>query len=236
LHGERDPVSWADVGAIGQSPFWLDNQSYGTISSDGRTITVADSGDGGGSPLLDTNDLAAVLPRGVPRSPLRINAVMADPAGQRFLLILASDIPNARYLTFLLTKRDAARSWREVDLGLDSLTLLPLDPARYVHLPKSYLVESGRWLALTTFEPRSAVNSRTHLVFVDLVNQSVVASFSADAVTPFQANDRSADGRWIAQLGDAMLYLVGPAAPGAPLPVLHLVPLERPCQAIAWVN
>jgi hypothetical protein len=208
----------------GASPFWLDEQSYGYLTAGGGVQQVAIFGRRDGTAFelrLRATDLAEIAPGARPVS-LNLRQALVT-TGPR-LLLTAADMVAAREYVFALSWDKATATPGPPEL------LMSLDLAAGQLPSRAALSPDGRWLRLNGDLPQSGDHHwRQHLY--DLREERLL-SFTFDRSFVYDLNEWSADGRWLARLGNGFIGLLEPATGQYHL-ILHDF---RDCTGLAWVK
>ncbi|MFW5942652.1 MAG: hypothetical protein ACOCXI_12685 [Chloroflexota bacterium] len=221
--GNRDTLTPNERVAQGASwPFWLDEKTYGYVADEGRRIYVVE-GEQEARPLLGADELLPVLQGRASDRNWQFASII--PAGDD-ALVGAVTLPGSSAHHFFLL--DGARS------GQRTLKELLYVPQLVVASPDSTISPDGRWLSLHLY-PHAGLEIR--FILHDIRANETVLDVQSPYFTAFHAHDWSADGRWLARLGNGYIELLAPA-PGEDRSLYRrFVPTGgMQCSSLAWVD
>lgn len=213
-----------------QLPVWLDGTRLAMVDEDGRqlfTVAVGSYGlSGVEEPLLHIDRVLEALGR--------------DPDGRSWRFAQTYEIPGANAIVggvtlarsgtrhFFVARFDAA--W-----NLSELTPLTYLPQAGVSSPDTLISPDGAWLTVYTSPPMILESGR--FVMQDLQSGEIVLEAYNAPVFPVYAHDWSADGQWLARVGQYHLELTTASAdPETPFLRQFVSSGALQCESLAWVN
>lgn len=217
--------------ARGNTPFWLDDETYGYLSE--GTVFLAQPTDDRQKVLLTTEHLLAAIPEGGPGYGGSLNGIEAAPDGSGSLIFSVNGGNSGDNYLILLNGPDTHR-WQRGDRARKDLTVLLQTGADIYPPPYSGFSPDGRWFAART---RGNRGQEPQLLIYDLQAPDQGPRLRLPATRFFESYDWSADGRWLARPMSNYVLLAAPESGTfryvfAP----HSFNDWSECSSVAWIH
>jgi hypothetical protein len=211
------------------SHFWRDNNTPGYVAGLGDRVLLVTGNNASPEVWLNAADLISAAPPELQQGSWKIQEVYPTPDTNAFLV--SATVRGGQTYHLFLVREDDDNESETVD-GLPNpavyyLTAMP-------HQPQSLHVSpDGQWLAVPVFKEESS-NGQQFIIYNLHVPEQAVQSQLPFSMTTHNL-DWSADGRWLARIGDGLLEFIG-TAEGTDTYNHYAFYDDLDCRSLAWVG